>query len=958
MTREFSLDDSPALSVDCSVWLDMGQSDAALDAFGQLAWLSMLFLLFQSRGLRGVVCLERESVADEVREALEMPSLARCLPEIRCVSGGGLPDVGAEFVAVSDAGRLSGKLLGAFSRFHLFPRGLPVAIDPVLYFELTSGERSFDGLAAVCERLSVSGGRERVASWIAGLRPARPRVALLSSIFNGDEFLDGFLANSAAMAGYEDCEHFLVRAGSRGHEHGALLAHARRHPASVYINLPRDPGLYETWNLCARLATAPLLSNANIDDRRAPEQVSHLAARLEQDLGVDVASAALRVTETPNLEWAASEGLPVWFGSGIDAAYSVGELFKSTSGGLASRNIPHCLPVWRRRLHAFHGYFRERQYGPSADWEFWLRAGAEGVCFTHDTTPLGLYLKRPDSYWRANPEASAFDQRIVARYGALAGRGDRPPLAGPGWPMALWVRELEALAATGACLELVTRLIHGGHRYLRGRAGDAARELVEGLGARYLGMAGFVDWLLDDPRHSAAKIRDLGGVLVCLVDVLHAWRTTPDEGEEREGAALILRDALVDLYSQSGDVRALIGLGLLKRRQGRSSAENGLLRHAHAVDEGAFWSGFQDVYRFERPLDEVTARVESGLRVWDTAETAPARLWFWPDFSEANPYQRLLYRDMVAAGTVVEGLDSMEAIDALSPDADGACVLHLHWIHPVLTGDDPAAVAASTRRFLARLEAARARGVAIWWTVHNALSHAGRWPEQERTLRRELARLADRVYLHHPMARSLLDWLPEEAPLWLWEHPSYPRRTITDTERLRLRASLGLSPEDFVVTAFGSMKDYKGLEQYLPVFQRVMEQNPCFKLVIAGKLASRAARRRLKDLPAGQLVVDDRFIPEKELAGIIQAADYAFLCYRAILTSGSLFQAFSLSVPVIAPTLGTIPAYVVPGWNGYLYSSGGALERLLALRARDDADFRSVLARNALGTVHAAERTG
>ena len=89
--------------------------------------------------------------------------------------------------------------------------------------------------------------------------------------------------------------------------------------------------------------------------------------------------------------------------------------------------------------------------------------------------------------------------------------------------------------------------------------------------------------------------------------------------------------------------------------------------------------------------------------------------------------------------------------------------------------------------------------------------------------------------------------------------------------------------------------------------------------------------RRLKGLPAGQLVIEDRFIPEEELAGFIQAADYTFLCYRAILTSGSLFQAFSLGVPVTAPKLGTIPSYVVPGWNGYLYPSGGALERLLAV---------------------------
>jgi glycosyltransferase involved in cell wall biosynthesis len=53
------------------------------------------------------------------------------------------------------------------------------------------------------------------------------------------------------------------------------------------------------------------------------------------------------------------------------------------------------------------------------------------------------------------------------------------------------------------------------------------------------------------------------------------------------------------------------------------------------------------------------------------------------------------------------------------------------------------------------------------------------------------------------------------------------------------------------------------------------------------------------------------------------------LSYRDILTSGSLFQAFSFGAPVIAPSLGSIPAYVVDGWNGFLYESPEELGKIL-----------------------------
>ena len=38
-----------------------------------------------------------------------------------------------------------------------------------------------------------------------------------------------------------------------------------------------------------------------------------------------------------------------------------------------SMNYPHSCPVWRKKIHDLIGYFDEINYGPYADYEFWLR---------------------------------------------------------------------------------------------------------------------------------------------------------------------------------------------------------------------------------------------------------------------------------------------------------------------------------------------------------------------------------------------------------------------------------------------------------------------------------------------------------------------------------------------------------------------------------------------------------
>jgi len=58
--------------------------------------------------------------------------------------------------------------------------------------------------------------------------------------------------------------------------------------------------------------------------------------------------------------------------------------------------------MWRRSLHEDIGYFDEKSFGTSSDWEFWLRAAGANKKLDLLDLPLGFYLIDSKSHNRKN----------------------------------------------------------------------------------------------------------------------------------------------------------------------------------------------------------------------------------------------------------------------------------------------------------------------------------------------------------------------------------------------------------------------------------------------------------------------------------------------------------------------------------------------------------------------------
>lgn len=239
-----------------------------------------------------------------------------------------------------------------------------------------------------------------------------PKISVITSIFNGDQYIEGFLEDITKQTIFEDkCELILVNANSPGNEEVVINKYLQRYPNNiVYKRLDSDPGIYACWNIAAKMATGEFLTNANLDDRKAPDFLERLAKELVAKKEVDVAYAENKLTNSPNETWEKNTSKTNY----PSEEFSLDAMLRG--------NPPHCMPMWRKTLHDKYGYFEEG-YRSASDWEFWLRCAFGGVKMSKINRPLGLYYFNPKgmstntehSSWKRQEEKEIFKKYLAIK---------------------------------------------------------------------------------------------------------------------------------------------------------------------------------------------------------------------------------------------------------------------------------------------------------------------------------------------------------------------------------------------------------------------------------------------------------------------------------------------------------------------------------------------------------------
>lgn len=829
------------------------------------------------------------------------------------------------FAVISSSASLGRKILENFNQIFIFPQDRPRKIDPWLLYKLEQCNLASDELS-----------------------PSGNDVSLISSVFNADKYLSGFLENSSALIGYQEYQHLLIAPNSPGNEHNALLAHVKKWPLAVYIHLPEDPGLYEVWNLGARLATGRYLSNANLDDRRSPEHVQKLKTILDTHPNVAAAAGALRVSQIENLAWHQSADCSTMFSDIAHGEYQFDDLFRKVQGQWASRNFLHCMPLWRRDLHLRFGWFDEKQFGPSADWEFWLRCGHGGSIYYFTPEPLGVYLKIESSYWRREPKNKILDEKIVHQYkSATAPDQFELSVSCLNRPVSFALREATSLFESAYPVEAIAGLI----RILGGVQNEIEKFLnfADGVSRFHLDLEAR-GWMPQVVPALYAGGQAVGIISHALALIFHALleKTIPAKARAINNFEI----ACFDIIDYGEETSGNLLLASLQKILQNNKKKYLIIDSVFKKDARLFWENIQKIYFFKNTskfiLEELVGK-KSANGVDCCKKNI--NLAFYPAFS-ANSYLDLLYEPYRSdPSNIIEGyLDFSEFIQHQYQQGKEN-ILHIHWINSIWNGRYEKN--GEEKFAIQSLRQAQERGFQIYWTIHNYVSHASSNVEEEINFRKKLYQLADKIFVHHPLAISELDWLPDSKKVHVFEHGAYPvtENCLGPEEAVSLEKFIGLDKGQLLITIVGQIRAYKGLEKLLPVMIHLTNENSSIKFLIAGKIKDPSFAKLLKRHSTSNIKIIDEHLSLPKLNHIMKMSDFGLLSYGRILTSGTLFHWLSAGKPVLAPRKGTIPAYVVNGWNGYIYDDLEHLTVFLKKIAKIDKKNICSMGVNALSVV-------
>lgn len=232
-----------------------------------------------------------------------------------------------------------------------------------------------------------------------------PKISIITSVYNGDQFIEGFLEDITRQTIFDQCELIMINANSPGNEETVIQKYMNKYPNIIYKRLEQDPGLYGTWNIALAMSKGTYITNANLDDRLAPNCYEVHAREL------DTHPEIMLVYSDRYCTCKANETFEHHSGKKLPAG-------PQWSKEIMYKCWPSNNPMWRKKMHELYGYF-DASYKHSGDWEMWLRAIEGGAQFKKIDGYYALYYYNEQGLSTATiyqSERYQEDLRIVKRY--------------------------------------------------------------------------------------------------------------------------------------------------------------------------------------------------------------------------------------------------------------------------------------------------------------------------------------------------------------------------------------------------------------------------------------------------------------------------------------------------------------------------------------------------------------
>ncbi|GMU78157.1 MAG: hypothetical protein AMXMBFR46_09520 [Acidimicrobiia bacterium] len=296
----------------------------------------------------------------------------------------------------------------------------------------------------------------------------------------------------------------------------------------------------------------------------------------------------------------------------------------------------------------------------------------------------------------------------------------------------------------------------------------------------------------------------------------------------------------------------------------------------------SFWSELPVVHQIEVP---VAPEIDLTWRVRPQVRVASSILYHGYD---ASLYGPLAGRCRVGQAPWPGG-DLVHLVDRLR----GFDVLHMAWPE-WWSGTDPTRTAEV-------LDAVRASGVKVVWTMHNLLPH--RWKTEDAAASYQQWALASDGVIHHSewgRVEALATYEFRPDTLHLVNHHGHwgaRFRAVDRGARAAIERELGWEPCAIRLAVIGSAREEKDLQMVIDAFHACARDDLQLVIRIAG-------HENVPDDP--RIHVDHEPLPEKAFVRRMGAIDVLVMPFasRGMLTTGTAFDAIGAGVPAITSSWG------------------------------------------------------
>ena len=245
---------------------------------------------------------------------------------------------------------------------------------------------------------------------------------------------------------------------------------------------------------------------------------------------------------------------------------------------------------------------------------------------------------------------------------------------------------------------------------------------------------------------------------------------------------------------------------------------------------------------------------------------------------------------------------------ALSRLKKEKCILHYHWLE---INDLQSLGGLIWKIFWVSLY--KLLNGRIIWTIHNQFPHNNKYIFLNRTVRKYIAHIADKLQVHCKSAVNIM--MPvlnvNESKFFIIDHPIFPVEII---EKDKSSALLNqkyfpnkIKSEDILFLMFGEIAEYKGIKKVVEIFNSLEEKK---KLLIAG-IVKKGHMKNYKEILSSiknqnQILICNKRIPDEDAMLFLNSCDYALFNFKEVLTSGSVFLALSYKKNIIVPSKGCL----------------------------------------------------